>query len=97
DDKHGHHAAWGGQTSWCATGEYTRPVVKYIRLAAFTDLGSVGEDEFDFDSKYFTWSVGLGVRLDIESFPIRLDFGVPVVKPSHTEEQIFSFSIGYDF
>ena len=96
-DKHGGHAAWGGQTSWCVNGEYTIPVVKYVRLAGFSDLGSVAPDVFDLDGKFFTWTVGLGIRLDIESFPIRLDFGVPVVAPSHTKEQVFSFSIGYDF
>lgn len=97
DDKRGSHAAWGGQTSWVLNGEYTIPMFKYLRLAAFSDLGCVGEDELDFDTKYLTWTVGLGLRIDIESFPIRLDFGVPVEKPSHTSDEVFSFSIGYDF
>lgn len=97
DDKRGGHAAWGGQTSWVVNGEYTVPVFKYLRLATFTDLGCVGEDEMDFDTKYLTWTVGLGLRIDIESFPIRLDFGVPVEKPSHTSDEVFSFSVGYDF
>ena len=96
-DKHGGHAAWGGKTSWVVNGEYTIPVVKYVRFAGFTDFGSVAPDVFDLDGKYFTWTVGLGVRLDIESFPIRLDFGAPVVAPSHTDKQVFSFSVGYDF
>ena len=78
--------------------EYTVPVVKMIRLAVFSDLGSVGEDEFDFDfSDNFAWTVGLGVRLDIPMFPIRLDFATPIEKPDHCEEEVFSFSVGYDF
>ena len=72
--------------------------VKYVRVAAFTDLGAVGEDEFDFSTDYFCWSVGLGLRLDIESFPIRLDFAVPVVEPDDdVDKECFSFTIGYDF
>jgi outer membrane protein assembly factor BamA len=37
------------------------------------------------------------VRLDIPMFPIRLDFATPIEKPDHCEEEVFSFSVGYDF
>lgn len=98
ENKKGKYAAWGGQTSWLLNAEYSVPVVKYVRVAAFTDLGSVGEDEFDFSTDYFCWSVGFGIRLDIESFPIRLDFAVPVVEPDDdVDKEFFSFTIGYDF
>lgn len=89
---------WGGQTLFCANLEYTVPIVKMLRLAAFTDAGAVGEDEFDFDmGDTFAWTVGLGVRIDIPMFPIRLDFATPVEKPDHADKEAFSFSIGYDF
>ena len=98
ENKKGKYAAWGGKTSWLINGEYAVPVVKYVRIAAFTDLGSVGEDEFDFNTDYFCWSIGCGLRLDIESFPIRLDFAVPVVEPDDdVDKEVFSFTIGYDF
>ncbi len=98
ENKHGHHVPWGGQTSWCATMEYSVPIVKILRIAAFTDLGSVGEDAFDIDTDWFCWSAGVGLRLDLPMFPIRLDFAVPVVDPEEdVDEKVFSFSIGYDF
>ena len=87
---------WGGQTLVCANFEYTVPIVKMLRLAAFSDIGSVSADEWDL-SDDFAWTVGLGVRLDIPMFPIRLDFGFPIEKPSHAEEEVFSFTVGYDF
>ena len=89
---------WGGQTLFCMNFEYTVPVVKMLRLAVFSDLGSVGEDDFDLDfSDTFAWTVGVGVRLDIPMFPIRLDFAAPIEKPDHCEKEVFSFTVGYDF
>ena len=98
ENKKGRYTAWGGQTSWCMNMEYSVPVVKMLRVAVFSDLGSVGEDEFDFDTAWFCWSVGVGLRLDLEQFPIRLDFATPVVDPDETvDEKVFTFSVGYDF
>ena len=89
---------WGGQTLACVNLEYTVPIFNMFRLAAFTDLGCVGRDEFDLDfSDNFAWTAGLGARLDIPMFPIRLDFGFPIEKPDHAEEEVFSFTVGYDF
>ena len=89
---------WGGQTLFSMNFEYTIPIVKMFRVAAFSDLGSVGVDEFDFDfSDNFAWTVGIGFRLDIPMFPIRLDFATPIEEPDHAEKEVFSFTIGYDF
>ena len=92
------YAPWGGQTLFCMNFEYTIPIVKMLRLAVFSDLGSVGEDVWDLDfSDTFAWTVGVGLRLDIPMFPIRLDFATPIEKPEHAEEEVFSFTVGYDF
>ncbi len=92
------YTPWGGQTLLCVNAEYTIPVVKFLRLAFFSDAGSVGVDEFDFDvGDNFAWTAGIGFRIDIPSFPIRIDFAAPIEKPDHAEEEVFSFTIGYDF
>ena len=91
-------APWGGQTLLCVNFEYTIPIVKMFRFALFSDLGSVGVDEFDLDfSSTFAWTVGCGFRLDIPMFPIRLDFATPIESPDLAEEEVFSFTVGYDF
>ena len=96
--KGGEYVPWGGQSLFALNFEYTVPIVKMFRLAFFSDIGSVGEDEFDLDfSDTFAWTVGVGLRLDIPMFPIRLDFASPIEKPDHAEEEVFSFTIGYDF
>ncbi len=94
----GNYVPWGGQTLFCANFEYTVPIVKMFRIAVFSDIGSVGESDFDLDfSDTFAWTAGIGFRLDIPMFPIRLDFAAPIEKPDHAEEEVFSFTIGYDF
>lgn len=90
------YVPWGGQTLVCANLEYTIPIVKLLRMAVFTDIGSVSADEFDVADD-FAWTVGLGIRLDIPMFPVRLDFATPIEKPSHADEEVFSFTVGYDF
>ncbi len=92
----GEWTPWGGQTLACMNLEYTIPIVKMLRLAAFTDIGSVSESEFDL-SDDFAWTIGVGIRLDIPMFPIRLDFATPIEKPEHAEKEVFSFTVGYDF
>lgn len=89
---------WGGQTMFCMNVEYTIPIVKMLRFAVFSDLGSVGEDSFDLDfSDSFAWSVGLGFRIDIPMFPIRLDFASPLKRPDCAEKETFTFTVGYEF
>lgn len=96
DEPRNSYIPWGGQTLVCANLEYTIPIVKMLRIAAFSDVGSVSADEFDVADD-FAWTVGLGLRIDIPMFPVRLDFATPVEKPSHADKEVFSFTVGYEF
>ena len=87
---------WGGQTLVCANLEYTIPIRKLLRIAGFTDIGSVSADEMDIADD-FAWTVGIGFRIDIPRFPVRLDFATPIEKPSDADSEVFSFTVGYEF
>jgi outer membrane protein insertion porin family len=90
------HAPIGGKSLAMATAEYTIPVFKAVRFATFCDAGSLSEDEFDVSSD-FEVSVGVGLRIDIPGFPIRLDFATPVCDDdSYTDDRVFSFLIGIE-
>ncbi|MDX9868002.1 MAG: outer membrane protein assembly factor BamA [Kiritimatiellia bacterium] len=91
------HAPIGGQTLAMATAEYTVPVFKAVRVATFMDIGSIGEDVFDPELSDVCVSVGVGLRIDIPGFPIRFDFAKPVVEDdSYTDDEFFSFAIGFE-
>ena len=92
-----HHAPIGGQTLALASAEYTIPIFKALRFAAFMDAGSLGEDAFGGSMSSFCVSAGVGLRIDIPGFPIRFDIAKPFKKDDdYTDEEVFSFSIGFE-
>jgi len=88
----------GGLTEWFGSAEYTVPVVKSIRLAAFYDMGYVLEEAFDIGSSYNS-DAGVGVRFDIPMFPLRFDYAWPLETDDHNRRSSprFSFMIGHVF
>ncbi len=87
----------GGQTLAMLSAEYSIPIVSIFRLAAFYDIGNVWADSFDFDLGEYASSWGLGVRFDIPSFPIRLDYAFPLVSDdNYPRREHFIFWIGID-
>jgi outer membrane protein insertion porin family len=86
----------GGQTLLNAGAEYTIPVFKAVRVAGFGDVGSVGADSFSPEISSYAASVGVGLRIDIPGFPVRLDYAVPVVTPDNAGTSSFVFWIGFE-
>lgn len=86
----------GGQTMLLASAEYTIPVFKALRLATFVDAGSLDADSFAADTSEYGMSVGVGLRVDIPGFPIRIDYARPIVEPDNTDKQSFIFWIGFE-
>ncbi len=89
------HVGIGGQSRWCATLEFTIPLVSSLSFAVFTDIGSAGDSFCDFGDDLL-WSAGCGLRLNLPGFPIRLDVAFPITNDDDTEEETFTFWIGVD-
>ncbi|MDR0364428.1 MAG: BamA/TamA family outer membrane protein [Bacteroidales bacterium] len=100
-------------------GEYRFNISGMFKGAFFMDAGNIWllRDDKDFTngsfklSKFYKelyWNTGLGLRLDIDFFVIRLDFGLPIYNPGyngdkwivrhlHLRDIVLNFGIGYPF
>lgn len=89
----------GGKSGAMASAEYTIPIIHMVRFTMFYDIGNVWLDAYDFDLLNYSSDAGIGVRLDIPGFPVRLDYAWPleisgdVVRTSAR----FNFRLGYGF
>lgn len=89
----------GGLSSWYGTAEYTIPLWSKIRGAVFYDIGAVSESSFDFFSADINSSYGVGARIDLPMFPLRLDYAIPHIADENNDGAggRFSFLLGYAF
>jgi outer membrane protein insertion porin family len=89
------HLPVGGRSSAMASAEYTIPLAKVLRFACFYDVGNAWKDPYDFDLRHVASSAGMGLRLDLPMFPIRIDRAWPIRKDDRlTGEQAWVFWIG---
>jgi len=88
----------GGYTAWFASAEYTIPVSRMVRLAAFYDMGMVYDEAYESDWGDYNSDYGLGVRFDIPGFPLRFDYAWPVEADEFNDNSgRFQFTIGYSY
>lgn len=93
----GIHRPYGGQTFFSASAEYNIPLTSMIRLAGFYDIGNVWKDPFEFDFSEFAHSIGIGLRLDVPGFPVRLDYAYSLGEDDdYTRKDAFVFWMGFD-
>lgn len=100
-------------------GEYRFNVYGILKGAIFMDAGNVwllredkgfknGTFKINKFYKELYWNTGLGLRLDIDFFVIRLDLGVPIYNPGYNGEKwrmknmqfkelVLNIGIGYPF
>ncbi len=91
------HRPYGGQTYLSASVEYTIPLTPMLRVATFYDIGNVWEDPYDFDFSEYAHSVGVGLRIDVPGFPVRLDFAHSLGEDDdYTRTDTFVFWMGFD-
>ena len=91
----------GGKTAGLGSIEYTIPVYPdLIRVAGFYDIGNVWLDAFDFDVLKYCSDIGIGVRIDVPGFPIRIDYAWPLEISGDDVQRTsarFNFWLGYGF
>ena len=89
----------GGLSSWYGTAEYTVPLWSKIRAAVFYDIGAVSKNSFDFFAADINSSYGIGARIDLPMFPLRLDYAIPHIMDDNNAGASgrFSFLLGYSF
>ena len=81
-----------------ANVEYTIPLASSIRFGAFYDTGNAWSDSYEVDFDDLASSVGVGIRLDMPGFPIRIDRAWSLEKDDdYTEEDHWVIWIGYDY
>lgn len=100
----------GGESMAIANIEYTYPVLSFLKVAAFYDVGNVWEKMNEIGSSKNAFSVtnaggwkngiGLGVRVKTPIGPLMLDYGIPLNKEAG-EDSIGSgkvhFSMSHGF
>ncbi len=95
----------GGNSSAFLTAELTYPIWNKIRGALFYDWGFVNADSWDFNPSYnpetnsgYNDDWGIGLRLDLPGFPLRLDYAWPIKYYDHQGSGgRFNFQIGHQF
>ncbi len=88
----------GGESALYGTCEFTYPLFKMIKVAAFYDFGNVWEKLGDFANGDFKYSAGLGVRVKTPMGPVKLDYGYPLkVAAGEEEKGRFHFSMTRGF
>lgn len=89
----------GGEGLFTANVEYTVPLIEFVKLAAFFDMGNVWSRVEDFGSGDLKSGTGLGLRVKTPIGPINLDYGYPLSDEPGEEGRSgkFYFSVSRGF
>ena len=79
----------GGQTIARFTVEYTIPIIEKIRVAFFYDTGFNNIDPYNFGISHLASDIGFGVRLNLPIGPLRIDYGIPILKDNNSGFRAF--------
>ncbi len=87
----------GGQTMFVATFEVTHPIWRFIRGAAFIDIGNSWEDAYSFGKINMGAGYGLRIQLPMINAPIKLDLAYPVInnQDNVSNKLRFHFNMGF--
>jgi outer membrane protein insertion porin family len=90
----------GGDSMMIGNIEYLYPLISFLKLAVFYDIGNVWEKSSDIGSGGLKAGTGIGFRLKTPIGPIMLDYGIPLDKETGESEKgggrvHFSMSHGF--
>lgn len=87
----------GGNTLTRFTVEVTVPLIPRVRGAVFYDMGYVNAGSYDFGFAHLANDAGIGLRLDLPVGPLKIDYGIPILKDNNSGGGKLQFSAGYQF
>ncbi len=89
----------GGGSLLVGNIEYTVPLIDFIKLAGFFDVGNVWVDANDIASGDYKSGTGVGLRIKTPIGPVNLDYGYPLNEEEGEEERSgkFYFSVSRGF
>jgi outer membrane protein insertion porin family len=89
----------GGQSMLLGTAELMKPLNDIFNPSIFCDVGNVWADAYEFDMNTLNMSVGVGLLMNFQMMPIRLDYGYPIEKQAeHLDDGgQLHFNIGYSW
>ena len=89
----------GGESLLVANVEYTIPVMDFLKVATFFDVGNVWAKAKDFASDDLKSGAGFGLRVKTPIGPINLDYGYPLNNEPGEEKRSgkFYFSVSRGF
>ncbi len=90
----------GGEAMLVANAEYTYPLMNFLRVAFFYDIGDVWEKARDMGSGGLKAGTGIGFRIKTPIGPIMLDYGIPLNKASGEDTKgdgRFHFNMSHGF
>lgn len=92
----------GGESAWWATAEYRIPLLRWLDIAIYADVGDVSMDAYSFsgDGPVSNW--GIGALIQAEEFPVRFDLATPIQtiegdRQNEKGKPHLSFSAAYRF
>ena len=88
----------GGEAMLVGNIEYTVPLIEFLKMAAFYDVGNVWSKVDDIEAE-FKSGFGFGLRVKTPIGPINLDYGFPLNDEPGEEERSgkFYFSVSRGF
>lgn len=87
----------GGEASWVANAEVSKPVAGPLRAVVFVDAGALAREFSELASAEIEVAVGLGVRLDLPIGPVRFEYGYNLTRDEDEPAGAFHFAIGVAF